>query len=134
MILTWTGGSTSTRIRRLGPSPVSLVYRFDAPLFFVNAERFAERVEHALAENPGSEEWLVLDFEGVGALDATALEMLHDLLPRLGRSGVQVLGVSRANDVVLARLDRASLLEPIGPLRVFPTINGAVRAFRQRSR
>ena len=116
------------------PEPGLLVYRFDAPLFFVNAERFAERVEHALAENPGSEEWLVLDFEGVGALDATALEMLHDLLPRLGRSGVQVLGVSRANDVVLARLDRASLLEPIGPLRVFPTINGAVRAFRQRSR
>jgi SulP family sulfate permease len=42
--------------------PGLLVYRFDAPLFFVNADRFRERVEQMLADNPGPEEWLVLDF------------------------------------------------------------------------
>ena len=113
--------------------PGLLVYRFDAPLFFVNAERFAERVEHALAENPGTEDWLVLDFEGVGAVDATALEALYDLLQRLPQSGVQVVALARANDVVLDRLQRAGMVEPAGPLQVFPTINGAVRAYRQRS-
>ncbi|HEX6424217.1 MAG TPA: SulP family inorganic anion transporter [Acidimicrobiales bacterium] len=35
-----------------------VVYRFDAPLFFVNADRFRARVELALEESPGDEEWL----------------------------------------------------------------------------
>jgi hypothetical protein len=30
-----------------------------------------------------------------------------------------------------ARLERAGLLHPTGPLRSFPTINAAVRGFRQ---
>lgn len=112
--------------------PGLLVYRFDAPLFFGNAERFRARVEQALADNPGREDWLVLDFEGVGALDATALDTLAELLTRLTELGVAVVAVARANDRVLQRLERAALTEPGGSVRVFPTINSAVRAFRRR--
>ena len=46
---------------------------------------------------------------------------------------VGVGGVARANDRVIARLASADLLEPIGPLRTFPTINASVTAYRQRS-
>jgi sulfate permease, SulP family len=112
--------------------PGLLVYRFDAPLFFVNAERFGERIEWVLRDNPGEEDWLVLDCEGIGALDATALDVLADLLQRVTAAGVSVLAVARANEDVLARLGRARLLEPAGPLRVFPTINSAVRSYRSR--
>jgi MFS superfamily sulfate permease-like transporter len=112
--------------------PGLLVYRFDAPLFFVNADRFRERVERALVDNPGTEDWVVLDFEGIGALDATAIDAVRDLLTRLRELAVSVVAVARANDQVLARLERADLVEPAGPLRVFPTINGAVRAYRTR--
>ena len=113
--------------------PGLLVYRFDAPLFFVNVGRFCERVQQVLADNPGQEEWLVLDFEGVGALDATATDALADLVERLRESGGLVdLSVARANDDVLALLDRADLLAPRGPLTAHPTINAAVRAYRER--
>ena len=37
-----------------------------------------------------------------------------------------------ANTRALTRLERAGLAEPTGALRVFPTINGAVKAFRER--
>jgi SulP family sulfate permease len=114
--------------------PGLLVYRFDAPLFFVNADRFRERVEQMLADNPGPEEWLVLDFEGIGSLDATALDTLIELVDRLRALDVATVAVARANDVVLARLRRAELVEPSGPLRSFPTINSAVRAYRERHR
>ncbi|MBK9178708.1 MAG: SulP family inorganic anion transporter [Acidimicrobiales bacterium] len=107
-----------------------LVYRFDAPLFFVNASRFAERVEEVLEENPGEERWVVLDFEGVGSVDTTATEVLAGLADDLRRHGVEVVGLARANGHSLDRLRRAGLLEPGGPFRVFPTINGAVRAFQ----
>jgi sulfate permease, SulP family len=110
--------------------PGLLVYRFDAPLFFLNAGHFAERVQRMLEENPGDEDWLVLDFEGVGALDATAIDTIGDLLGSLDDAGVDVVGVARANDAVLQRLDRAELLAPSGPLRSFPTINRAVKDFR----
>jgi SulP family sulfate permease len=112
--------------------PGLLVYRFDAPLFFVNADRFRDRVEHALEDNPGKEDWVVLDFEGIGALDATAIDAVRELLARLRELDVCVIAVARANDEVLARLERAELVEPPGPLRVFPTINSAVRAYRAR--
>lgn len=112
--------------------PGLLVYRFDAPLFFVNADRFCERVEQVLADNVGDEEWLVLDFEGVGGLDATSIEALGELLGRLGATGVTNLSVARANDRVVALLERAGLVAPDGPLVVHPTINAAVLAYRNR--
>jgi high affinity sulfate transporter 1 len=114
------------------PEPGLLVYRFDAPLFFVNASRFADRVEQAMADNPGDEEWVVLDFEGIGAIDATALDAVGELLDRLSELGVEVVAVTRANDEVCDRLRRAELVEPEGPLRLYATINGAVRAYRAR--
>ncbi len=112
--------------------PGLVVFRFDAPLFFVNAERFRDRVEQVLVDNPGEEEWLVLDFEGIGALDATALDVLVEVAVSAEELGVQVVGVSRANDWVIARLALAELVEPAGPLRIFPTINAAVTAYRHR--
>ena len=114
--------------------PGLLVYRFDAPLFFVNADWFRERVEQVLVDNPGREEWVVLDFEGIGSLDATALDALASLVDRLAELRVETVAVARANDIVLTRLRDAELVEPPGPLRSFPTINSAVRAYRGRQR
>jgi len=113
--------------------PGLVVFRFDAPLFFVNAERFSDRVRQVLIDSPGDEEWFVMDCEGIGSLDASAIEMLVDLFPRLHASGVQVVAVARANDRVMDRLRRANLLEPTGPARLYPTINSAVRAFHSRA-
>ena len=113
------------------PEPGLLVYRFDAPLFFLNADQFRTRVERALEENPGVEEWLVLDFEGVGVLDATALDTLSELVEDMTGRGIGLMSVARANDHVVRRLRRAELLEPTGPIRSYPTINAAVRAYRQ---
>ncbi len=106
-----------------------LVYRFDAPLFFTNAARYCERVLAALRLQPGVERWLVLDLEGVGSIDATAVAALRGLVDDVQRELVEVIAVARANDRALERLRRAGLLEPAGPLRVFPTINAAVSGF-----
>jgi high affinity sulfate transporter 1 len=104
-----------------------LVYRFDAPLFFANATRFRERLRQMLEEKPGEERWVVLDFEGIGDVDASALEMLEELVEELGRDGVE-LAVARANVVAGARLEAYGLLQPEGPVHRHATILGAVRA------
>ena len=81
------------------------MFRFDAPLFFLNIERFAERVEQAVADHPGKEGWFVMDCEGIGAIDVSAADGLRDLLDRLGAHGVGVVAVARANDEVLTMLE-----------------------------
>ncbi len=110
--------------------PGLLVYRFDAPLFFLNTERFRSRVLDTLERNPGEEDWLVLDFEGVGGLDATALDGLAELSESLADLGLSRIAVARANSQVVGKLRRMRLLAPEGPLHNYPTINGAVRDFR----
>ena len=112
--------------------PGLLVYRFDAPLFFLNAERFRERLLRLLEENPGPEEWVLLDFEGIGDVDATAVEGLAELLDELRDAGVGTVAVTRANARTLERLHAAGLLQPDGQLGSYATINAAVRAFEQR--
>ena len=110
-----------------------VVFRFDAPLFFLNAERFSDRVDEVLAAAPAPVEWLLIDCEGIGALDASGVDVLSELVPSLDRRRIGTIAVARANDHVLDRLRRARLTEPDGAIRVFPTINAAVRAFGSRS-
>ncbi len=113
--------------------PGLVVYRFDAPLFFVNAEHFRDRIVQVLDDNPGQEEWLVVDCEGIGDIDTSALDVLVELVETVSARGANVVAVTRANDRVLDVLRRGDLLEPTGRLRSFPTINSAVRAYRERN-
>ncbi len=107
-----------------------LVYRFDAPLFFANAEYFRQRLKRALADNPGEETHVILDFEGIGSVDTTAIDHLEELLAELTDEGIS-LSVARANEKVAAALHRAGLTDKIGRHRMFPTINAAVAHYRR---
>jgi len=112
--------------------PGLLVYRFDGPLFFANGEYFLERVREALDTNPGEESSVVLDMEGIGSIDTTAVEHLADLIDELDESDI-VVSFARANRKVLDLLTRAGIVDRIGTDRVFPTINAAVDDHRRRA-
>ena len=109
-----------------------VVFRFDAPLFFMNADRFVDRIGLVVEHGPNATQWLIIDAEGIGTLDVSAIDMLGELLARMTSEGLVVIGVARANDRVIERLARAGLLEPEGRLRSYATINAAVNAFHQR--
>ena len=83
--------------------------------------------------NPGAERWVVIDFEGIGSVDATAVEGLCELVDELHDEGV-VIGTARANDIVVGQLQRGGVIERIGDDNVHATINRAVRAFRDAER
>ena len=106
-----------------------LVYRFDAPLFFANVGWFRQRLRQAMDRNPGAERWVVIDFEGIGSVDSTAVEGLCELVVELHEEGV-VIGTARANDIVVGQLQRGGVIERIGDEHDYATINQAVGAFR----
>lgn len=107
--------------------PGLLVYRFDAPPFFVNAEYLRRRVLE-LVDAAADVRWLVLNAEAWTYLDATAIDMLAQLHRELQQRGVALCFArlkGRQRDI----FEDAGLMDRIGPDCIFPTVRAAVAAF-----
>ena len=111
--------------------PGLLVYRYDAPLFFANAENFRERALAAVGEFPGAVEWFVLNTEANVEVDLTALDAVDQLRADLQRRGI-VFAMARVKQELREELEAAGLLEKVGEDRIFMTLPTAVEAYRNR--
>ena len=111
--------------------PGLLVYRYDAPLFFANAENFRERAMAAVDEFPGTVEWFVLNAEANVEVDLTALDALGQLRADLQRRGI-VFAMARVKQELRDELEAAGLLDKIGEDCIFMTLPTAVEAYRNR--
>ena len=110
--------------------PGLVLYRFDAPLFFANADYFRERVR-ALAHS-GDATWIVVAAEPITDIDATAGEMLLALNGELDALGIE-LAFAELKDPVRDRLRRYGIEDAIGDHRFFPTLGVAVATYRDVS-
>ena len=106
--------------------PGLVLYRFDAPLFFANADYFRERVR-ALAR-AGDVRWIVVAAEPITDIDATAGETLRALNDELDAVGIE-LAFAELKDPVRDRLRRYGIETAIGADRFFPTMGVAVAAY-----
>ena len=107
--------------------PGLLVYRFDAPPFFVNAEYLRQRVLELVDASKGVR-WLVLNAEAWTYLDATAIDVLIHLHGELEERGV-ALSFARLKGRQREIFEETGLTARIGPDRFFPTVRAAVAAF-----
>jgi len=111
--------------------PGLLVYRYDSPLFFANAEDFRTRARATVAESTVPVEWFVLNTEAIVEVDITAVDALEDLRRDLTDRGV-VFALARVKQDLLDALEPSGLLDRIGRDRLFPTLPTAVEAFHGR--
>ena len=111
--------------------PGLLVYRYDAPLFFANAEDFRTRAMAAVDVNPDPVQWFVLNAEANVDVDLTALDALEQLRQDLVARGI-VFAMARVKQDLRVMLAAAGLLDRIGADRIFPTLPTAVDAYRNR--
>ncbi|WP_232662091.1 SulP family inorganic anion transporter [Pseudonocardia sp. TRM90224] len=109
-----------------------VVYRYDAPLCFANAEDFRRSALVAL-ESGEHPRWFVLNAEANVEIDITAADALDALIAELRRRGV-VFAMARVKQDLRDVLVRAGLLATIGEDKVFMTLPTAVEAFRQWER
>jgi sulfate permease, SulP family len=112
--------------------PGLVVYRYDAPLFFANAENFRRRAL-ATADSQAPVRWFVLNVEANVEVDFTALEAVEAVRAELARAGT-VFALARVKQDLLARLESFGLAEKIGADRLFPTLPTAVEAYEQWAR
>ncbi|WP_103381613.1 SulP family inorganic anion transporter [Pseudonocardia dioxanivorans] len=112
------------------PVPGLVVHRYDAPLFFANAEDFRRSVHRAVAEaaETAPVRWVVLDLEAVTELDLTAADALIAVARELAEDGI-VLAAARAKRELVADLEAGAVLEAVDAARLYPTIPTAVAAF-----
>lgn len=108
--------------------PGLLLFRWDAPLFFANADSFRQRVLEIVAAAPTPVRWVVIAAEPITDVDTTAAEMLQELDRTLAAQGVE-LAFAELKDPVKDRLRRYGLHKSIGGEYFFPTLGVAVKAF-----
>jgi MFS superfamily sulfate permease-like transporter len=105
--------------------PGLVLFRWDAPLFFANAELFRERVLDAVAASPTSVRWIVVAAEPVTSVDVTAADVVAELDQALHASGIE-LCFAEMKDPVKDKLKRFGLFARLGEETFFPTLGAAV--------
>jgi high affinity sulfate transporter 1 len=108
--------------------PGLVLFRWDAPLFFANAELFHERVVNAIAESSTLTKWVVVTAEPVTSIDVTAADAICELDDKLHTAGIE-LCFAEMKDPVKDKLKRFGLFTRFGDETFFATIDEAVSAY-----
>ena len=108
--------------------PGLVLFRWDAPLFFANAEFFQEKVLAAVAASPTPVRRVVVAAEPVTSVDVTAADALAELDDKLRAAGIEMF-FAELKDPVKDKLKRFGLFERFGDGGFFPTIGAAVDAY-----
>jgi high affinity sulfate transporter 1 len=109
--------------------PGLVLFRWDAPLFFANAELFKDSVLAAVEASPAPPVcWLVVAAEPVTSVDVTAADVLAELDEALYAAGVE-LCFAAMKDPVKDKLKRFGLFARLGEKAFFPTIGAAVSTY-----
>lgn len=112
------------------PIPGLVVYRYDAPLCFANAEDFRRRALAALETSREPVQWFLLNAEANVEVDLTALDALDQLRTELAQRGI-VFAMARVKQDLRNALVAAGLVEKIGEDRIFMTLPTAIEAYNR---
>jgi len=106
-----------------------VLLRWDAPLFFANAEWFERVVRDTLAGSSTPARWLVVSAEPVTSVDITAADMLRELDDSLQEQGIE-LCFAEMKGPVKDKLKRFGLFSHFGQQTFYATVDDAVRAYQ----
>ena len=110
--------------------PGLVVYRYDAPLFFANAEDFKRRALAAVDQQAEPVAWFILNVEANVEVDITGLEALDAVRRTLASRGT-IFALARVKQDLLRYLEAYGLAEKIGADYMFPTLPFAVAAYEK---
>ena len=109
--------------------PGLLLFRWDAQLFFANAELFREQILGAVASAPTPIRWVVVAADAITDVDITAADVLLMLHGELDEQGVTLMFAGMKGPVK-DRLRHYGTLETLGSDIFEPTVGSAVNRYR----
>ena len=110
--------------------PGLVVFRYDAQLFYANANSFVDDIQRVIEGAPDPVRWLVLDASTLDDVDYSAGISLGGLLDYLEARGV-VLALARADSGLLDTLQIYGLRPRIPDDRTFANLSDALDAFHR---
>lgn len=110
--------------------PGLVVYRFDAPLYFANADTLRADLRRLVSEADPPIRLVVLNAEAIYDMDTTGVQTLHRVLDDLEAHGVR-LALARVRTPIRALLRDTGLESRIGADHMYPRVLDAVAAFRR---
>ena len=108
--------------------PGLVVYRYDSPLFFANAQDFTKRALAAIDASPTPAKWFLLNVEANVSVDLTAADVLESLRHEVEKRGI-VFAMARLKQDLRNDLERAGFIDRVGEARIFMTLPTAVTAY-----
>jgi MFS superfamily sulfate permease-like transporter len=111
--------------------PGLVIYRFDGPLFFANANTFRDEIRRMARADPPPT-WILIAAEPVTDVDTTAADMLEDLDEALNAQGTSLV-FAELKDPVRRKIERYGLTRTIDPRHFYPTIDAALTAYRRQT-
>ena len=108
--------------------PGLVVYRYDSPLFFANAQDFTKRALAAIDSSPTPSRWFLLNAEANVSVDLTAVDTLESLREEVENRGV-VFAMARVKQDLREDLERAGFIDKVGESRIFMTLPTAVNGY-----
>jgi sulfate permease, SulP family len=110
--------------------PGLIMYRFEAELFYANANGFSEEVRLLAGQPPTPVRWLIVDAESITHLDYSAARVIEHLQQKLESFGIK-LGFARMPFGLRADFARHRLNEVIDPTMIFNRLHEALAAFEK---
>jgi high affinity sulfate transporter 1 len=110
--------------------PGLIIFRYDAEIFYANANRFVDDIEHLVEGAPDKVRWLILDAAGLDDIDYSAGIALAGLLDYLDSRHI-TFAMALADTWLLDTLRAYDLLDRIGPDHLYDTLMEAIEAFRR---
>jgi high affinity sulfate transporter 1 len=108
--------------------PGLVLFRWDAPLFFANAELFHQRLLEAVAQSPTPVRRIIVAAEPVTSIDVTSADMLDELDQQLRTSEIE-LRFAEMKSPVQDKLKRFELFERFARPNFYPTLGAAIDAY-----
>ena len=109
--------------------PGLVIFRYDAELFYANANRFADHFEAVISAAPDPVRWVVLDCAAIPDVDFSAGVTLAHLV-NYSRAHNARFVLARPDTQLLATLRAYGILDTIGEDNIIPTLEEVFRAYR----
>lgn len=106
-----------------------LVFRFDAQLFYANANYFRERLDAMVSKRKGTLKLIVLDAESINRVDSTGIEMLKERIKYYHKRNVQFY-FAGVKGPVRDAMFKGGVLDIINVNHFFMRANGAVTYYK----
>ncbi len=104
-----------------------LIFRFDAQLFFANANVFRKSIDDAIMDR-GNVNLIIINAEAINALDSSAIHMLSDLIDDLNRMEIKLV-FSGIKGPVRDIMTKNKMVDKLGPESFFDNLAETLENF-----